>query len=91
VNFACALMLAGYRHHAGSLTGAAYLSARNDVLANVAIVITGVVTAYTLSAWPDQIIGIGIAVMNADAARDVYTAAREEQDSSQREAVGVRS
>src|SRR5215216_1197285 len=50
VNLACALMLARFRHHGGSLTRAAFLSARNDVLANAAIVATGFVTAYTLSA-----------------------------------------
>jgi Co/Zn/Cd efflux system component len=38
VNLTCALMLARYRAHGGSLTRAAFLSARNDVLANVAII-----------------------------------------------------
>lgn len=39
---------------------------------------TGLVTAYTFSGWPDLIVGLGIAVMNADAAREVWSAAREE-------------
>lgn len=38
VNLCCALMLARYRHHSGSLTKAAFLSARNDTFANVAII-----------------------------------------------------
>ena len=71
-------MLAQYRAHSGSLTRAAFLSARNDALANVAIIGAGVVTAYTLSAWPDLIVGLGIAAMNADAAREVWIAAHEE-------------
>jgi Co/Zn/Cd efflux system component len=78
INLSCAMMLARYRTHGGSLTRAAFLSARNDVLANVAIIATAVVTAYTLSGWPDLIVGIGIAAMNADAAREVWQAAREE-------------
>jgi Co/Zn/Cd efflux system component len=78
VNLACAILLTRYRHHRGSLTRAAFLSARNDVLANVAIVVTGFVTAYTLSAWPDLIVGLAIAAINADAAREVWEAAREE-------------
>jgi len=79
VNLSCALMLARYRHHRGSLTKAAFLSARNDALANVAIIIAGLVTAYLWpSAWPDMIVGLGIAAMNADAAREVWQAAREE-------------
>jgi Co/Zn/Cd efflux system component len=78
VNLTCALMLARYRDHAGSLTRAAFLSARNDVLANVAIVGAGLVTAFVPSAWPDLVVGLGIATMNADAARDVFCAARDE-------------
>ena len=35
VNFACAFLLGRFRHHSSSLTRAAFLSARNDVLANV--------------------------------------------------------
>jgi len=79
VNLSCALMLTRYRQHAGSLTRAAFLSARNDVLANIAIVGAGLVTAYARSAWPDLIVGLGIALVNADAAREVCKAAREER------------
>jgi Co/Zn/Cd efflux system component len=82
VNLACALMLARYRHHSGSLTRAAFLSARNDALANIAIIATGFVTAWTVSAWPDLIVGLGIAALNADAAREVWTAARDEHRSA---------
>jgi Co/Zn/Cd efflux system component len=78
VNLTCALLLARYRHHKGSLTKAAFLSARNDAFANVAIVAAGLVTAATLSAWPDLIVGLGIAALNADAAREVWEEAREE-------------
>lgn len=79
VNLSCALMLARYRHHSGSLTKAAFLSARNDAFANIAIIAAGLVTAYLWrSAWPDLIVGLGIAALNADAAREVWKAAREE-------------
>jgi Co/Zn/Cd efflux system component len=79
VNLSCAFMLARYRHHGGSLTRAAFLSARNDALANVAIIAAGLVTAFAWrAAWPDLIVGLGIAAMNADAAREVWKAAREE-------------
>lgn len=78
VNLCCALVLARHRHHAGSLAKAAFLSARNDVAANGAIIVAGVLTAYLHSAWPDLIIGIGIAALNAGAAREVWEAARDE-------------
>ena len=72
-------MLARSRAHRGSLTRAAFLSARNDVLANSAIITAGLATAFLWrSAWPDLIVGLGIAAMNADAAREVWTAAKEE-------------
>lgn len=79
VNLSCALILARYRHHSGSLTKAAFLSARNDAIANVAIVATGFITAFLWrSAWPDLLVGLAIAAINADAAREVWTAARRE-------------
>src|SRR4051794_771469 len=72
VNLFCALTLARFRAHAGSLTRAAWLSARNDALANIAIIAAGFVTAATLSAWPDVIVGLAIFVVNLDVAHKVY-------------------
>ncbi|MGE0257739.1 MAG: cation transporter [Alphaproteobacteria bacterium] len=79
VNLFCAFLLVRFRAHAGSLTRAAWLSARNDALANVAIIAAGFATAATLSVWPDLIVGLGIFAINLDAAREVYTAARAER------------
>jgi Co/Zn/Cd efflux system component len=78
INLFCALLLAHYRHHSGSLTRAAFLSARNDAIANIAIIGAGAVTVFVPSSWPDLLVGLGIAMMNADAARAVFTAARQE-------------
>ena len=83
VNLSCALMLAKHRHHSGSLTKTAFLSARNDTLANVAIILAGLLTVLTPSAWPDLITGLGIGAMNADAAREVWQAAREEHHTAE--------
>ena len=79
VNMTCVIMLARYRHDGGSLTRAAFLSARNDAIANVAIITAGLVTEFFWrSAWPDLIVGLGIAVINADAAREIWGAALKE-------------
>ena len=83
VNVSCALLLARVRHVEGSLTRAAFLSARNDVFANLGIIGAGFVTALTRSLWPDLLVGLGIFVMNLDAAREVYTAARAEHARAQ--------
>lgn len=82
INLACAFMLARYRSHSGSLTRAAFLSARNDAYANVAIIGAGLVTALHPSVWPDVIVGLGIAFMNLDAAKEVWSAARSEHRAS---------
>lgn len=82
VNVGCAFLLAKYRHHSGSLTRAAFLSARNDALANIAIIGAGLATLRWVSGWPDLIVGIGIALMNADAAKAVWKAARDEHASA---------
>lgn len=82
VNVTCALMLARFRGQSGSLTKAAFLSARNDAYANLAIIAAGVATAFTYSIWPDVIVGLGIAAMNATAAKEVWEAARAEGESA---------
>jgi Co/Zn/Cd efflux system component len=45
VNLSYAFMLSRYRAHGGSLARAAFRSARNDALANVAIIAAGLVAA----------------------------------------------
>jgi Co/Zn/Cd efflux system component len=79
VNFYCAYVLAPFRARGGSLMRAAYLSARNDAAANLAIIAAGLLTLAMPSAWPDLVVGIGIFLMNIDAAREVFVAARRER------------
>jgi Co/Zn/Cd efflux system component len=84
VNLSCAFILAKFREHRGSLTRAAFLSARNDAYANLAIIAAGLVTAYLWpSIWPDLLVGFGVALLNADAAREVWAAARAEQKTAE--------
>jgi len=78
VNVSCAFVLARFRNHRSSLTRAAYLSARNDAIANIAIIAAGIATAATVSVWPDLIVGLGIFIINLDAAREVFLTARAE-------------
>ncbi len=79
VNVYCAFSLARFRAHSGSLSRAAFLSARNDALSNIAIMIAGLITTLAASPWPDWIVGLGIFLLNADAARQVYRAAKAER------------
>lgn len=82
VNFICAFMLVRFRSHGNSMAKAAFFSARNDVFANIAIIVAALATTVTLSHWPDLIVGIGILIINLDAASKVYSAARKEYKNS---------
>ena len=78
VNFACAWLLARVRHHGGSLSTAAFLAARNDVVINLLIIVMGVLTAVTASGWPDIVLGLVIIALNVTAAKEVWEVAGEE-------------
>lgn len=79
VNVVCAVQLAKFRSQGGSLARAAFLSARNDAAANLAIIAAGLITLATQSAWPDLLVGLGIMLLNAGAAVEVWKAARAER------------
>ncbi len=79
VNFSCALLLARVRHAGGSLSRAAFLSARNDVWANLAILAAAGLTLAWPSAWPDLGVGLGILAMSLGAAREIWLRARAER------------
>lgn len=83
VNLTAALLLARHRSTEGSLTRAAFLSARNDALANIGIVGAGLVTARHPSIWPDIVVGLVIAALNLDAAKEVWEAAHDEAEDAQ--------
>jgi Co/Zn/Cd efflux system component len=79
VNLACSLLLVRVRHHGGSLSRAAFLSARNDVVVNLAIIAMAALTAVTVSGWPDLVLGAVIVVLNVGAAAEVWRTAQEER------------
>jgi len=85
VNLACAWLLARRKGDGGSLGRAAFLTARNDAVGNVAIIAAALVTAWWwASFWPDLIVGVGLFFLNLDAARDVLEAARGEREEALR-------
>lgn len=78
INVICALLLVRFRKNENSLIKAAFLSARNDVFANIAIIIAGTITLFWNTIWPDLIVGICIFIMNLDAAKAVYLSSKKE-------------
>ena len=78
INCLCTLILMKFRNYSGSLTKAAFLSARNDALANIAIIFTGVITILYPSIWPDILVGLFIAYIRAESALVIYKNATKE-------------
>ena len=79
VNGVSAWLLVRVRHHGGSLSRAAYLSARNDVLVNLAVIAMAVVTLWTASGWPDLVLGCGIIGLALHAAYEVWEVSEDER------------
>lgn len=78
INLACALLLMSLRRAGSALVRGAWLAARNDVLANALIICAGVVTLFAPSVWPDVLVGVVMAFINARAAKEVLEQARAE-------------
>lgn len=82
INLFCALLLARHRSDGGSLGNAAWLASRNDALANVAILIGAIISTIVNTGWIDIVIGVGIVIMNADAALVILRSANSEAGNS---------
>lgn len=79
VNGTCAVIISRVRKHSGSLGSAAFLSARNDVLINAAIIAMALITALTGSGWPDLILGVFIILLALHSAHEVWEVSEEER------------
>lgn len=78
LNAACALCLLSLRSGGQALVRGAWLAARNDVLANVLMILAGLLTLAHPSVWPDVVVGAVMALVNLRAAREVLEVARAE-------------
>lgn len=79
VNLVCVVLLSRFRSDGGSLTRAAWLAARNDLIAGVVLIALAGATALTASGWADIIVGLLLVALNGSAAKEVWEAATEEQ------------
>ena len=77
-NITCTIILMKFRKKNKSLIKAAFLSARNDVLAKLIIIVAGIIIMIYPSIWPDLIAGLIIFLINFDAAYKVYQIANSE-------------
>ena len=80
INIFCAFLMAKFKQADNSLLITAFYSARNDALANIAMIIAGVITLYTTSYYPDLIVGILIFLLNLDASKAIYEQMKKEKN-----------
>jgi Co/Zn/Cd efflux system component len=78
VNLASALTLMKHRNSGGALITAAWLFTRNDAFVSAAILTMALVTFWVQSGWPDLVLGLGILLLNLDAAKKVWDASEHE-------------
>ncbi|MFN3644038.1 MAG: cation transporter [Gemmobacter sp.] len=78
-NLVTAAVILAARRRAGEAVGlglrAAWLSSRNDALANVAMIVAGLMVLATGSGWPDIVTGLGVAALHLSGAAAIWGAA----------------
>jgi cation diffusion facilitator family transporter len=77
VNVTTAAVLSRFRSGDASVR-AVWLFSRNDALANVAVLVAAGLVAWTGSAWPDVVVGGGIALIFLLSAREIIRDATEQ-------------
>jgi hypothetical protein len=61
-NITCLVLIS--RHRKGGVhMRASYIFSANDVLANLGVIVAGILVAWTASPWPDWVIGFSIGIM----------------------------
>ncbi len=76
-NLVCAIMLLGFRDSDINMRSA-WLCSRNDVLANVGVLLAAGGVAWTQSLWPDLIVGVSISALILKSAIEVLKDAKLE-------------
>jgi len=61
-NACCLLLLLHHRRDDINMTSA-WICSRNDMIANVSVILAAFAVAFTQSAWPDVLVGAGIATL----------------------------
>ena len=76
-NLVCAVMLLGFRDTDVNMRSA-WLCSRNDVLANLGVLLAAAGVAWTSSPWPDLVVGISISTLILKSAIEVMRDAKIE-------------
>ncbi len=72
VNLLCIKILFKFQNNQESLYRIAFLSAKTDILSNLAIITAGIFLYFFPSIWPDILVALCIVIVNFDASFKIY-------------------
>jgi Co/Zn/Cd efflux system component len=79
INLLCIKILFRFQNDKESLYRAAFLSAKTDILSNLAIITAGIFLYFYPSMWPDILVALFIVIINFDASFKVYKSVQNQK------------
>ncbi len=77
VNLVCAFLLVIYSRLSEDVRAASYYYERNDAIANIVVICTGIFTAaFWTTGWPDLVVGVILGLINSKSAYRVWITGR---------------
>lgn len=80
INLICTFVLMDYKNSKNFLLHATFLSARNDLIGNLAIIIAAYTTHLTNNFLPDLIVGIIILIINLHSTKMIFQMIKKDND-----------
>ena len=81
INLFCIKILLRFQNNQESLYRIAFLSAKTDILSNLAIIAAGIFLYFFPSIWPDILVALCIVIINFDASFKVYKSVQKQKKS----------
>jgi len=81
INLFCIKILLRFQNNQESLHRIAFLSAKTDILSNLAIITAGIFLYFFPSIWPDILVALCIVIINFDASFKVYKSVQKQKKS----------
>ncbi len=81
INLFCIKILLRFQNNQESLYRIAFLSAKTDILSNLAIITAGIFLYFFPSIWPDILVALCIVIINFDASFKIYKSVQKQQKS----------
>ena len=81
INLFCIKILLRFQNNQESLYRIAFLSAKTDILSNLAIITAGIFLYFFPSIWPDILVALCIVIINFDASFKIYKSVQKQRKS----------